>query len=627
MNQRIKSFPNIIFLSVMVFLVVVLQYYLLSGALTLGFKPDDWVLYFGYKLLGQHPWDKISSVWSERGIYTTYQVYYLGLLDSLVGLNYRLIQQISLILKVLASLSLYPLILIIFKNKLLAFLTVLLFCINPASTGPLEFAVKGSDYLAIFWMNLFLIVYYLIIAEKIIGLKYYFLSSALFILSLGFSPIRIFPLIIIPSLIELFLMLRKFDLVTIKKSFIRLSVLYSPIILFSLSTPPVSFIGDAHGPVGVLNGILEGRWYLFLSPISGLGYTFITDDYLGKIFGSITASSLKSYLFFLMGGPTIICGIVTATVCWSQISKHKMVFFILTMLLNFTFQVLIYFIAFHHLKLPFALHVNYDSANLYSVIFGGYIGIVGFMIFLDWLNWGKGNKISAGFWMGCAFLFVFSFLTWVFAPLGTGFSGTSYYLVVASIGSSLMLGAFLVSIYDKIKLKRVKFLAFLPFLILIPIFVMSSNIIHQKFLSLNRDGRGAQGQILMQDEARRVLKNYKAGDFALVYFDTSDITGNGPFYSEGFLTSFPFFMHFRDNKIVNGCIGVIYEDSKMVELRKFIQVRNGIRGFDYPALCIDEEKGGFKNSFFTTDQFYAFKIKDKKLINIKEIVLNKLNFD
>lgn len=617
----VKLFQSFAPLLILVSLVIFSQYYLFHDSLTLGFKPDDWILYFSYKLLGSDPLSKIISVWSERGIYTTYQVYYMGLLDSLVGLNYQAFHLINLTFKILATLSLYPLVQILFKRKLFSFLAVLLFSIAPSAVGPLEFVVKGSDYLAIVWMNLFLIVYYLIIKNRFVGSKYYFLFFLLFILALVFSPIRIFPLIAIPPLIEAFLILRHFDWPTVKKSFIRLMLLYWPFVILILYSP-TQVLGDAKGSFGVFESVLKGNWFYVLAPVSGIGYTFISNDYWGKIFGLPITDNFNNYLLFLSGGPTVILGMLTLLITWSRILKQKLLFFILTVLLNFIFQVIIFFVAFHHLSVP-SLELQYDQTSLYSVVFGGYILIVGFTVFLNWLKWGRNDRVLAAFWVGPAFLFIFVFLTWAFAPLGTGFNSTSYYLVVASIGYSIMLAAILVSIYDKIN-SRVKLLAFLTFIILIPIFGMNSYEIRQKFSGFNRDGRGAAGQKIMQEEAKRVLQYYQEGESALIYFDTSDIT-NGPFYSEGFLTSFPFFMHFRENKLMDGCIGVIYEDDKMVELRKLVQTRGEKRGFDHPALCVEGQKGGFKNLFFTIDQFYAFQVKDKKLFDIKENVLEQLN--
>lgn len=614
-----------ILLAVMVLLVVLSQYFLLGGALTLGFKPDDWILYFSYKLLGPHPLSKIITVWSERGIYTSYQVYYMGLLDSLVGLNYQAFQYINLTFKILATLSLYPLTLILFKRKMLSFLAVLLFAIAPSAVGPLEFVVKGSDYLAIIWMNFFLSVYYLITVNKLSGLKYYFLLFFLFVLSLTFSPIRIFPLIVIPALVEIFLVLKHFDRTAAKRSFTRLVLLYWPFIILILYSP-ISVLGDAKGPFGVVEAILKGNWFNILAPFSGIGYLFITNDFWGKIFGSIITVNFKNYLYFLAGGPTIICAIFTAILAWSRIPEKKLLFFIITSSLNFIAQLLFFFIAFYHLQNPEVIKPHYDSSNLYSVIFGGYILIVGFMTFIYWLKWGGNNRVLSSIWIGSVFLFIFIFLTWFFAPVGTGFDATSYYLVVASTGYSITVAAFLVSFYDRLKLSRLKIVAFVSFLIIMPIFIMNNQEISQRFSGLNEYGRGAKGQIMMQEEAKRVLQNYKEGDSILVYFDTSDIT-DGPFYSEGFLTSFPFFMHFRENKLMDGCIGVIYENEKMLELRKLVQVKGETKGFGYPALCVNGQKGGIKSLFFTPDQFYAFKIEDKKLIEIKENVLKQLNIN
>lgn len=612
-------------LVLMILFVIGVQYYLLADSLALGFKPDDWILYFNYKLLGENPLSKILSVWSERGIYTTYQVYYMGLLDSLVGFNHQAFHHINLIFKILATLSIYPLILVLFNRQLLAILAVIFFSISASTVGPLEFVVKGSDYLAIVWMNLFLIVYYLIIKNRLIGLEYYFFLFFLFILSISFSPIRTFPLAVIPPIVELFLMLKNFNWKNIKKSLVRLTVLYWPFIILILYSP-IAVLGDAKGPIGVLKAILEGNWFYILAPLSGIGYLFITNEYWGKIFGSIITDNFKNYIYFLAGGPTVIYGVFTAILAWLRIPGNKLLFFILTSLLNFIVQVLFFLVAFHHLQVPAIIRPNYDPSNLYSVIFGGYILIVGFMTFIYWLKWGGNDRILASFWIGSVFSFIFIFLTWLFAPVGTGFDATSYYLVVASIGPSVMVAAFLVSFYDRFKLSRLKLLAFISFLIIIPIFIINNQEINRRFSGFNRDGRGAAGQIMMQEEAKRVLQNYKEEDSIMVYFDTSDIT-NGPFYSEGFLTSFPFFMHFRENKLTDGCIGVIYEDDKMVELRKLVQTKGKIKGFEYPALCVNEKKGGFKNLFFTSDQFYAFKIKDKKLIDIKEDVLDQLNIN
>jgi hypothetical protein len=115
-----------IFLS-LVIIVFFLQFNLLELALKIGFKPDDWILYFAYKSLDLHPLSKLLEVWGARGIYTTYQVYYMGLLESLVGFNYHSFQVVNLIFKALGTLAIFPLVLVIFRSRLLAILTTLFF--------------------------------------------------------------------------------------------------------------------------------------------------------------------------------------------------------------------------------------------------------------------------------------------------------------------------------------------------------------------------------------------------------------------------------------------------------------------------------------------------------------------
>lgn len=433
---------------ILIILVIISQYYLLGDSLTLGFKPDDWILYFSSKLLGPNPLSQIPKVWAERGLYTTYYVFYMGLLDSLFGLNYYAFHLSGLILKGIAVIGLYPLILIIFKKRLLASLAVILFAISPAAVGPLEFVVKSSDYLAIIAMEAFLLIYYLLINNQLSGRKYYLILFILFVLSFSFSPIRMFPLFLIPPLLEIFLILKNFHK-TIKKSLIRLSILYLPFIIGFVFINPFSAAGHVYEPIKAFKETLEGNWYLILAPFSGMGYSFITNNFWGGIFGYILTNNFNDYFTFILGGPTIIFGLITALIAWCLIAKNRILFFLITTLLNFTTQVLFFFIAFHHLSIPY-LNVNYNTTNLYSVIFGSYVFIVGLMTFLFWLKWGIGNRLSASFWMGSVFLFIFTFFTWVFAPIGTGYNSTSYYLIIASIGASLMMAAFLVSIYEKL---------------------------------------------------------------------------------------------------------------------------------------------------------------------------------
>ncbi len=38
--------------------------------------------------MGPDPLSKIAEVWKDKGVYTTHAIYYIGVLHSLVGLNF-----------------------------------------------------------------------------------------------------------------------------------------------------------------------------------------------------------------------------------------------------------------------------------------------------------------------------------------------------------------------------------------------------------------------------------------------------------------------------------------------------------------------------------------------------------
>src|SRR3989344_6519792 len=144
-NYRI----SLIIFVLLVPILSVLQYLSLSPVLNYGFTPDDWGLLLFYKTLGDNPLSKIGYVWEVKGAYTTGPIYFIGILNDFFGLNYQAYQITNIVLKTLATLSVFPLILIIFKRRLLAVLTTFFYGTSYMGSRSLEYVVKGTDYLAI----------------------------------------------------------------------------------------------------------------------------------------------------------------------------------------------------------------------------------------------------------------------------------------------------------------------------------------------------------------------------------------------------------------------------------------------------------------------------------------------
>lgn len=614
----IKYNTFLVFSAVLV-TVLFLQATVLDLALKIGFKPDDWILYYAYKSLGAEPLFRVVDVWRERGIYTTYQVYYLGLLVDTVGFNYGYFQITSLLFKVMATMAIFPLVTVIFKSRRLAALTTFLFAISPASIGPLEFAVKGSDYLAIFWLCLFMISYYFLLSNQKHNLLKFTVSFVLIILALIFSPIRIYPILILIPLVEISVMIKNRSLITVKNGIIRLSLFYIPL-LGILIYAPDSIMNILGSPLGIVQRIHEGDGSLFLVPFSGIGYLFPTHEYWHKIFGSLKADSFESYLFFILGGPTVVFGILTVFLSFCMSIRPRL-FFFSVFLTNFILEIVIFFLSLN------SKTQNYGFEEVYSVLVGIYITVLGGTCLFRWLkNRAESNLKASG--LSFIFLFVFVCGTWLFAPSGTGFFGTSYYLVVALVGSSLFIasliyqtcGFFMRSNKRFIRLLGVIFMLFMCLLIVF----ISDSTIRQRFQYLLANGRAAYGQEDLQNRFKKQIKNYPFADSRFFFFDTSEISGDGPFYAEGFLTAFPFWMHFDDEKLLPGCIEVLY--GNINELKLLVKEINKEKGFLYRGVCIENGKGFSKEIFYKTDNFYAFSIRSKNFIDIKDLVLKQLDF-
>lgn len=84
-------------------------------------------------------------------------------------------------------------------------------------------------------------------------------------------------------------------------------------------------------------------------------------------------------------------------------------------------------------------------------------------------------------------------------------------------------------------------------------------------------------------------------------------------------------MRFNGNQLIDGCTEVFYGDKE--SLAKLIKVENGQKGFIYRSLCVEKGVGGYAQPILTSDNFYAFKLKNKDFIDIKEEVLYELEFN
>lgn len=275
----------------------ILTFLFLQVALKNGLTGDDWQLLFAYKTFDPQPLNKILDAWMIRGPYTTIQFYYIGILEGFFGLNYQLFQIINICFKIFASITLFLLISKIFKSFSLASISAVIFSIIHSSAGAFKHVVKGTEYLGIGFMNLFFLFYYRCIIKNSIRLT--LLSSVIFFLTFMLAPIRMYPLLGLIPLIEIYLIIKSRNIFYLLKSFIRLIIFYLPIIFFAIGSLG-SIAIYRNDSVNFINDLKLGNWQFFLAPLQSLGYTLLGNNQLNIL--KVPASLLGIFLLILSPG-------------------------------------------------------------------------------------------------------------------------------------------------------------------------------------------------------------------------------------------------------------------------------------------------------------------------------------
>ncbi len=619
-----NKFFLIIFL---VIIVCITQYDLLKYTLKIGFVPDDWAFTLYYKTHVNNPFFGFPEIWKERGAYTTHAVYYIGVLHSIVGLNFQLFQLIGIALKILATLTIFPLVMIITGNRILAFLTSFLFAISYTTTGQLEVVVEQGEYLGLLLMNLFLIVYSYIVKKGLLSWKWLGLATLMLVTTIMLSTIRTFPILVLLFLIEFSLWVQSRSLKALKRSLIRLLCLFAPFILLILYRPG-SVLGMANFPPTPIVKILQGNWHLSLVPLQGLGHMLSLTPYLGKVFGILNMESLMEYINFILTGPTIFFGSITLILSLIKL-KQRLNFLFLTLGLNFLSELLVYFLAIHRLSIPANLRLNFDNPRIYLTILGSYMLVLSFVYFLEWKTQKVKDSSIFAIWVGPLASLVFILMTWMYADLSLSFSGPQdHYLLIPTFGVSFFLAGLISLIYNRIRNIKYSWLSYplaISILVLIITFYfINREMIHKYFIAANANGRSAAGQQIIQSKFRQKINQIDLSKSNLFYFDTTEID-NGPFYTESFLSSFPFWMRFQGTELINGCSERLYFNEHK-QLQSYVKERSGEKGFFYKGLCVNNGKVSYEDIFYKQENFYAFKLKNKDFVDIKEQVFNELGF-
>ncbi|KAF0239942.1 MAG: hypothetical protein FD167_4279, partial [bacterium] len=260
---------------------VLIQYHLLSPVFQLGWAQDDWIMRGYYQTIAAHPLKFLPEVIKLFGPYLT-QEYYIGVLTSLLGPNYSLFRVFSFIYKTFVALAIYFLVIKVTKDKLLAVAAFALYAISFTSTESIQFIIASTEYLVQLTLCIYLLIYHHLIAVNTRSIKWLVLFLLTFMLSIAFSPIRAFPILAVPPLIEFFVFTLT-NKASLKDIFIRLAVLSPVYILIILIIPIQQKFPTLSSPIVV--SILNGNWFEVIIPFSGLGSLILPYQPCVEMFG------------------------------------------------------------------------------------------------------------------------------------------------------------------------------------------------------------------------------------------------------------------------------------------------------------------------------------------------------
>lgn len=631
LKEKLFKHSNLVIFIFLAVVTSITQYILLKPVMSTGFALDDWGAVLTIKSLMPIAVDKIFYYsWIYLGMHHAMQFFYIATLFTLFGFNYPTYNIVNIILKIIATLSIFPLIILIFKRKSLAVLTTIIYAISYSATGALTYVLQGVYYIGIIFMNIFFIFYYGGVTKN--SKIQLFLACLSLILAYWFAPGRIYPIFAFILLIEFFLNFRYGFKKMIKGSVIRLTLFYMPILLLMLTgKKDYSQLGT---PSQTFQDVANGNWRVILNPLSGLGYLLLPGDYW-TIFGNPVILGFGDYFDILMKENFLV--LIPLTIILSLIiSKNIFKFSFLILAINFIISILIFFVATHHLSIPVNLRVGWDEFSFwkqqYFTLFGVYILTISCVCF--WSYWKNKNKVN---WpllaaaIGPVFAFIFLIGMWlILGRVMTFYIGVNRYFPFASLGASLFVAAILVQTFDRASRISAVAKVIAKAAILLCLFFIFQ--ISSKEIDIGFHGANVRNSYLHQHFQENFMtqvqvEKIKDKNSVLFYFDLPDERQEKYFEQAIDLSNFSRWMYLRLEAKEDKCIGVISDEAK---LKEAVKVEGGKSVLFHPnSGCIGRWD---KISSYQTDKeisyepqnFFAYRVTGDNFADVTDEFLQKL---
>lgn len=637
-NFRLSWLTTIISLIIVVW---VLSRIVLNLNLEYGFRDGDWWIIRRYITLGSFSLDHIVAAFKLHAVYA-YQIYYAGFLTNLFGLDFHNLYQASQFFKFLSALAVFPLVLMITKNKITAFLSSLIYSIAYPASGALFMFLTGGYFIAIIFLNFFFMMYWYVLNSKQVRVRWIFCTLFIFLVTLLLNPERMYPLIPLVLIAEFIWIWRKnWSDKAVVSSFKRIMILLFPLVVFYTiytfwfknQIASAFFTPQFFTAVKVRAlSVLQGNWQLLLYPFSSFGSLFLHGEYW-KLLGSFKVDSFMDFMVSIFR-PMIIF-IISTSILMCLISKKPLKLILITIIPVFFFGLMIFLSARNWLTIDQSARIHFDINFIGPpALFGFFILTLCFSFFLAWLKDKNERRLLLPFIIGSGVSFLFVFFTWVGSDVQLAFLGPQRYLTVPAIGSSIFISALVVLIFSKFR----KFVfmgnfAWCFFLLLIPVFIINYNI-SKDFFKLELTSAGMRGvdQTRMKDKFWSLVPKMSKDEESLFYFDETADKQNGYFDESTIMAGFEDWIQFDHGKliVVNRpnpgilrtnvqCPEHTYESCIKI-LKDGLGIVNGEKGVWYKDIA----RGQTEYRFYKLDNFYAIRFVNKDMIDIKKDVLTKL---
>lgn len=616
----------LIFLSIFP-IVAISQYVILKPHLLYGFADIDWAGLLEYKYINNPlSLESFLNLLNKSGVYTT-QYYFIGIQESFFGLDYYKYNLVAYALKFISTITVFPLIFIITKRKLIAAIGTLIYTFSFTSIAALYTVMTTINYLGIAFMNIFIWLYWYLAQKNRIDWKLMLSAIAALYLALLLATERMYPLAPFVVIGEIFyIFTQRFSKISVILGLKRLLLLFSPAIVLTIIKPSVLntsinfFVGTN---LLLFQKISEGNWHLIFTPFAALGSMFLPKEYQIPL-GTINLNSLTDYLGFLLGGPLFIFGSITL-ILGLLLSKSPRRSIMTTVVFLIPLMVSSFYLATHRLGINPDLSDAWGKLRMYfdpgfvmpPALVGMFVLSLACAFLFEWINTKARDNLTLALFIGPIFAFFFIFLTWLPSDMVLVFVGIHRYLTIPAIGISLFLATTIVLTYEKMRsIKILKPISFTVFLLLFPMFTIYNQSIANYFATeLDSAGTRASEHIRMKGKLLSYIKNLSESDPSVFFFDESPDPSNSYFNETTVLAGFNFWIMFRGDHILPikaprlirsyflcGGNGKFCPE----ELKKAVVEKDGIKGLS------------FDNTFYKAENFYAFRFINRDLYNITD---------